>query len=138
MLAVTVPGIPVPQGSMRALGPGRMVHSNRDKLRPWRDSVTWHLRDAMTAAGMTEPWDEPVGVLIVFILPRPASAPRRRWAPDRKPDLDKLARSCLDSLTAAGVVADDARVTDITCRKRYGQPGMHLTIAPLVNPEAAA
>lgn len=135
MLTVTVPGIPVPQGSMKSLGPRRMVHSNAEKLRPWRDAVTWYLRDAMTAAGMTEPWDEPVGVIATFTLPRPSSAPRRRWAPDRKPDLDKLARACFDALTAAGVVADDARVIDLTCSKRYGQPGMHLTVAPLIDTE---
>ena len=80
-LTVTVLGIPVPQGSMKAVGPRRMIHSNQAALKPWRADVAWHLREAATAAGLTEPWDEPVVVTAIFVLPRPASAPRRRWAP---------------------------------------------------------
>lgn len=134
-LTVTVLGSPVPQGSMRSLGPRRMVHSNAEKLRPWRDLVAWHLRQEMTAAGMAEPWDEPVVVTVTFVLSRPASAPRRRWAPDRKPDIDKLLRAALDALTASGVVADDARVVHVQMSKVYGQPQMVLTVGPAVRGE---
>lgn len=123
---------------MKSLGPRRMVHSNAAQLRPWREAVAWHLREAMTAAGQTVPWDCPVGLLVTFTLPRPASAPRRRWAPDRKPDLDKLLRAVLDALTASGAVVDDARVVKASASKRYGLPGMHMVVGPLAAPEEAA
>lgn len=135
-LTVSVLGAPVPQGSMKALGPRRMVHHNAEKLRPWRDTVAWHLREEMAAAGMTEPWDEPLAVTATFVLPRPASAPRRRWAPDRKPDIDKLLRAALDSITLAGVAADDARVVHVAMSKVYGPiPQMVLTVGPAVRGE---
>ena len=137
-LTVEVLGVPVPQGSLKALGRGRLTHSNGEQLRPWRESVTWHLRQAAAVAGVVEPWDGPVGVLATFTLPRPPSAPRRRWAPDRKPDLDKLLRAVLDALTASGVVVDDARVVQANARKEYGTPpGLRLTVGPLPAPAVA-
>jgi hypothetical protein len=48
ILTVQVPGLPVPQGSIRNLGRGRpSVHANADKLLPWRASVVAHIRQAM-------------------------------------------------------------------------------------------
>ncbi len=136
-LTVTVLGEPIPQGSLRAVGRGRLISDNT-RLRPWRDTVAWQVREEMNAAGMTEPWDEPVVVTVTFVLPRPASAPKRRWAPDRKPDIDKLLRAALDSLTVAGVVADDARVVHVEMSKVYGQPQMVLTVGPAVRGESVA
>lgn len=138
MITVTVIGEPVPQGSMKSVGPRRIIHSNAEKLRPWRDLVAWHLRQEAVAAGLLEPWDEPVDVFCTFILPRPQSAPKRRWAPDRKPDIDKLLRAALDALTASGVVADDARVVHVAMSKVYGLPGMTMSVSPAVRGEAVA
>jgi Holliday junction resolvase RusA-like endonuclease len=52
---------------------------------------------------------------MVFTLPKPKSAPKRRrsW-PNRTPDVSKLARSTEDALTTAGIWADDARVVEYT------------------------
>src|SRR4051812_40985373 len=111
-LVVTVLGVPVAQGSMRSLGPGRMVHSNAEKLRPWRDTVAWQVRQGMNDHGL-EPLEGPVAVAATFTLPRPKSAPRTRWAPDRKPDVDKLLRSLLDACTAGGAWVDDAQVVTV-------------------------
>src|SRR5437870_3178665 len=97
-LTVAVPGIPVSQGSMKTVGPGRVVHSNAARLLPWRDAVAWHTRQEMAAADLTEPLEGPIAVQATFALPRPKSAAKARWAPDRKPDIDKLARGLLDSL----------------------------------------
>ena len=121
-LTVSVLGIPVPQGSMRSLGPRRMVHSNADKLRPWRDTVAWEVRYTMLLGGSVEPLVGPLHMDVQFVLPRPKSAPKVRWAPDRKPDLDKLLRALLDAVTAGGAWTDDAQVVSLTASKVYATP----------------
>ncbi len=133
-LAVTVPGQPVPQGSMKSYGPRRMVHSNEHTLLPWRASVVAHVRQAMDRGG-DWPIDGPVKLAITFHLPRPKSAPRRMW-PDRKPDLDKLVRAACDCLgrRGAGAIHDDAQVVLLAATKEYGVPGMTLFLRPLEQP----
>lgn len=133
-VVVQVLGEPIPQGSMRAVARGRIVSDN-DRLRPWRDSVAWHVRDAM---GDTPPLTGPLEVRAAFVLPRPQSAPKRRWAPDRKPDLDKLLRALLDAATAGGAWVDDAQVVAVTTRKVYATaallPQVQFTVANLAEP----
>jgi Holliday junction resolvase RusA-like endonuclease len=103
-------GRPAPQGSKRHVGRGIMVESSKH-VRPWRDAVRGEAQ-AWTAAGHV-PLDGPLRVEMVFTLPKPASAPKRRrtW-PDRTPDLSKLCRSTEDALKDAGVIADDARIVE--------------------------
>jgi Holliday junction resolvase RusA-like endonuclease len=141
-LTVTVLGVPAAQGSMRSVGPGRLIHSNDAKLRPWRDTVAWHIREDMQTAGHHAPFEGPVAVRATFTLPRPKSAVKARWAPDRKPDLDKLARALLDSLTMGGAVADDAQVIDLAVSKVYAippnLPGVTFTVAPAERGEVTA
>lgn len=74
----------------------------------------------------------PSTVVIDFYLPRPASAPKHRTLPDRRPDLDKLIRSTLDALTTAGAIEDDARVVEVIARKHYAldRPGAKICITP--------
>jgi crossover junction endodeoxyribonuclease RusA len=130
-LVVRVPGIPVPQGSLRALGAGRpTVHANAAALKPWRATVIAHLQDEMHHAG-DWPLDGPVSVRLTFVLPRPKSAPKSRTWPDKKPDIDRLTRAALDSLTQSGAVHDDAQVCHLEALKAYGVPGMVLTLRPL-------
>jgi crossover junction endodeoxyribonuclease RusA len=140
-LTVTVLGVPVPQGSMRSLGPRRMVHSNAEKLRPWRDTVAWQVRQSMLDAGL-EPFEGPVEVAVTFVLPRPKSAPRRRWAPDRKPDGDKLERALFDAITAGGGWVDDAQVVTCAWSKVYpadgNLPGVTFTVRAAARGEAVA
>lgn len=61
----------------------------------------------------------PIATVIDFYLPRPASAPKSRARPDRRPDLDKLVRATLDGLTDSGVIEDDASIVEIAARKHY-------------------
>jgi len=140
-LAVTVLGIPVPQGSMKSLGRGRLVHSNDANLRPWRDTVAWHVREDMLSAGVVT-LEGPVSVAATFTLPRPKSAPARRWAPDRKPDIDKLLRALLDACTAGGAWVDDAQVVTVAVNKVYAAgsnvPGVTFTVAPAERGTAVA
>lgn len=123
-VVVQVLGEPIPQGSMRAVARGRIVSDN-ERLRPWRDTVAWHVRDAMAGR---EPLTGPLEVNATFVLPRPPSAPKRRWAPEKKPDLDKLLRALLDAATTGGAWVDDAQVVAVTARKVYATP----TVLPQV------
>jgi len=121
-------GVAAPQGSTSFKG---MVEGKRgqqiprlvesSKLLPkWRKEVT----KQAAIAWRNPPLDQPLVVIMTFTLPKPASAPKTRttW-PDRKPDVSKLARAVEDSLTDAGVFADDARIVDLIARKRYPNEG---------------
>lgn len=113
-------GTPAPQGSKAYKGHRGglpvLVESSK-KVKPWR-SVVAAAAEAyrLTLPGAARrgfPLDEPLAVRMVFTMPKPASAPKRRrtW-PTRYPDVSKLARSTEDALTTAGIWADDARVVD--------------------------
>jgi Holliday junction resolvase RusA-like endonuclease len=69
---------------------------------------------------------------------RPRSAPKSRLWPDRKPDLDKLERGCLDALTSAAVIEDDARVVRLSSWKRYALPGEATGVGVTIRPAVVA
>lgn len=146
-LMVRVYGIPAPQGSKRHVGGGRMIESSK-KVGPWREAV----KAAVLAATGRRPTtlDGPVEIVMKFIMPRPKShlgtgrnAGRVRDSapavPTTKPDLDKLIRSTLDSLTDVGVLRDDAQVVRIEAWKVYSwsqePPGATLHVWRLAWPE---
>lgn len=118
-LVITVHDRPRPQGSKRHVGHGRMIESSKE-LPVWREAVK------QAALGtMSEPYDCPLWVSLVFTLPKPSSAPvRRRTWPMRTPDLSKLVRGTEDALTAAAVWKDDARVVELVAAKRYPGEGV--------------
>jgi crossover junction endodeoxyribonuclease RusA len=107
-------GSPAPQGSKKFVGlnkagRGIMVESSK-KVRPWREDVK---AAALAARNGAAPLDGPIVVRMVFTLPKPSSAPkRRRTYPCRKPDVSKLARSTEDALVDAGLMVDDARIVE--------------------------
>lgn len=137
-LTISVPGKPIGQGRLSSKGPRRLVHSNAAELLPWRNAIAWHCRQAMAEVGMEEPLEGPLSLTATFTLPRPKSAPRRRWAPDSRPDLDHLIRAAADGLTAGGCWVDDGQVVTVTASKVYGLPGAVLTIAPAERGEQVA
>lgn len=108
-------GRPAPQGSKRAI-PNRhtgrisQVESSR-ALKPWREDVRQAALGALPSTWF--PLDGPLAVVMVFTMPKPVAAPKRRrsW-PDRTPDLSKLCRGVEDAITSAGVWRDDARVVE--------------------------
>ncbi len=117
MISFTVTGNPAPQGSKKFVGTtktgrGLMVESSK-KVKPWRMDVKAAAEAAREAYAGMAPLDGPLVVTMVFTLPKPASAPKRRttW-PDKKPDLSKLARSTEDAISDAGLWADDPRVVE--------------------------
>jgi len=133
-----VSGIPVSQGSLRAFvrnGKAVQTHGNRTNLDGWRIAVAQEARTACT-----DMLTGPVAVYLTFLLPRPAGHTGKRGLlpsapafPHRKPDIDRLARACLDALTGV-VYLDDAQVTDLVARKRYadGQPGVVVEVVERV------
>ena len=133
---LTILGLPAPQGSKSFKGMvigkrgqqiPRLVESSK-KLPKWRARVA--KQAAMLWQGR-EPLDRAVVVSMTFTIPKPTSAPktRRTW-PDRKPDASKLARAVEDSLTDAGVLADDARIVDLIASKRYPGEGLNALDVP--------
>lgn len=109
MITIVVRGLPAPQGSKRHVGNGVMIESSK-KVKPWRQDV---VAAAVEARNGAPTLDGPLRARIVFTLPKPKSAPKRkRTYADRKPDLSKLLRSTEDALVTAGVIADDARIVE--------------------------
>jgi crossover junction endodeoxyribonuclease RusA len=101
---------------------GQLVvfHANEDTLMPWRTQLAY----ALAAAHSGPPMDGPVGVHIVFTMPKPKSAPKHKhtW-PAKRPDLDKLMRAVLDAGTEAGVWRDDSQVVMATESKHFVADG---------------
>jgi crossover junction endodeoxyribonuclease RusA len=126
-VSFTVRGVPVPQGSKRALvhrstGRAVVIEQGGQRHKDWRADVKAAAMAAVLAA--TPSWNGqvltgPVGVSIYFTMPKPKSAPktRRTW-PDKRPDLDKLVRAILDAITGE-VIADDAQVVTLQATKDY-------------------
>ncbi len=126
MIELLVAGAAIPQGSLRAhMAGGRPVlhYTNQQPLSLWRDAVAQAAREA----GYTSPSPGPYGVSIDIRVVRPLGhlsskgtvLPRFTDAwPDRRPDIDKLARSILDALTGL-VWRDDGQVVILDVAKRY-------------------
>lgn len=132
-----VAGVPVPKGSLRHVGNGRLIESAKG-LADWRHAI----KDAAWTYRLQRwPFDGPVSVTLDFYLPRPAShfrsgdrnrelrptAPKR---PAKRPDVDKLAR-VIDAITDAGLWRDDAQVVDLVARKHFADdriPGVRVQI----------
>jgi crossover junction endodeoxyribonuclease RusA len=122
LLAFTVYGVAAPKGSAKAfMRPGMrfpVVTHDNPRTKPWQESVVSAALEAMSGAA---PHEGPVGVVLSFYLPRPASLPKRVTRPirSRGSDLDKLERCVLDALTRAGVYRDDAQVVATMCSKEF-------------------
>lgn len=135
-----------------------MVESSK-ALAPWRQDVKF----AALAALEDHPlWPRELAALsmhVTFSMPRPRAHYRtgkfahllRDGAPTHhgtKPDLDKLLRAVGDALTAAGVYADDSRVSHVFATKTYvsaltvppgvmATPGARIVLAPMGVPIGA-
>lgn len=114
-----VHGTPAPQGSKTRMPNGAMLDGKspaaRARFKDWRNDCSAAAR-AIVDAG-TPCFDEPLIVQAEFRFPMPKS----RRATDRAagtickataPDLDKLQRALGDSLTAGGLLRDDALIAE--------------------------
>lgn len=129
-VVIDVLGVPAPQGSKRAfvVGNRAVITEDSKKTAPWRDSVS---AAGVAAMAGTPAFDGALRVEIEFRMPRPRSV--KRAHPSVKPDVDKLARAVLDSLSAAAVIVDDARVVSLTAEKVYAEiPGATIRVTEVL------
>jgi Holliday junction resolvase RusA-like endonuclease len=96
-----VSGVPETKGSWRAIGRGR-VKADNPREKAWANAVGWAAKLAMRSKRPTE---FRVRVDLMFNLPPPKGRKNQR-------DVDKLIRSCLDSITGI-VIVDDELVDEI-------------------------
>lgn len=132
-----IEGTPIPQGSKTAIRHGtraRLIEANK-RLKPWRATLQTAL--ANQAAGRRI--EGPFTIHLSFLF-TPPQRPRYRNANGEgihavKPDVDKLTRAVLDSLTNADIIDDDARCTHLIATKNYTTkghptPGVYIIIEP--------
>lgn len=152
-VTIRVYGTPAPQGSKRAFairkggvptGKVAVIESSHDRVKSWRQAVIDAAQEVSAPTLVKErlPLDGPLAVSICFFLKRPQShystgrnagilKPTAPPYPSGMPDLGKLARSTEDALTAAGIIADDARIVTEHLEKRYAdcvRLGAHIVI----------
>jgi len=126
MLSVWIPGHPKPQGSKvagrRKDGSIFMREANK-AARPWRSVVIEALKPVAT-----DTLNGAVRVHLHFSMPmlkKPIPHPITRSSYD----IDKLARSCLDALTIAGIIKDDSQVITLIATKEYSErPGVRIQV----------
>jgi Holliday junction resolvase RusA-like endonuclease len=73
-----------------------------------------------------KPLDEPVALVVHFVLPRPKRLCRKKDPEGQvphmsKPDLDNLVKSVMDSLNQISLWSDDKIVTQIWASKAYAE-----------------
>lgn len=114
-----VEGLPIPQGSFRHVGNGRIISAN-SKLDTWRTLVALNAKNATTIRNSKEA----VVMVVLFFLPRPKS--NKRLEHTTKPDLDKLLRSIFDAVSLeryCQILNDDSQVVHVTASKEYSANG---------------
>ena len=138
-IAFDVIGRPAPQGSKKSIGNNRFVESSKF-LPAWRSAVRFAAETAVTIGS----WDRvsgPVELEVMFYLDRPSTISRtKRPYPIVPPDLDKLARSCLDPLTGL-IYDDDSQVIRLLAWKTYADtrtPGAFIRVAELSQSDNSA
>jgi crossover junction endodeoxyribonuclease RusA len=115
-----IAGEPVPQGSMRHVGGGRLIHSKH--LIVWRKKVAAAVRSVSDVS-----IDGPVIIDVLFCLTKPKTV--KRDLPTVAPDLDKLQRAIGDALSVdCDFLKDDAQVVEWHSRKIYGDAGVIIRI----------
>lgn len=135
-ITINVLGTPAPKGSSRAImRGGRAINvpggsdANRNAMRSWDANVRDQALLTVGDRGSPVFVDTPLTVELVFHMARPAGhwgkrglKPSAPIAPAKKPDIDKLARCTLDSLTGL-VFDDDARIVMLGITKVWAEPG---------------
>lgn len=122
MLKFTVFGVPQQKGSMRAFIPKGwtrpILTSTNAKVKGWQQQITEAAGEAIRQSPTFRPIEGAVRVQAIFYMPRPKSIGKRMPHHTKAPDIDKILRSLLDSLSKI-VFRDDALVVEVAARKVY-------------------
>jgi Holliday junction resolvase RusA-like endonuclease len=128
---------PRPQGSKKYVGTRTSAAGNKipliieasPGLPVWRKAVADAVKQAMQDSGDLSMFEGAVKVEAVFYVTRKKSVTRS--LPTVPPDVDKLGRSLLDSVTFGGVWKDDSQVVRLEISKKYAtnEPGVAVTIS---------
>lgn len=115
----TVFGTPKPQGSLRAFIPKgwnrAVITTANKKLKPWRQDVSMV---ALLEMNGRKPLECAIGVRCKFYFLKPKSTKKAVTEKITKPDIDKLLRGILDSLTGV-CFKDDSQVVYCEVHKRF-------------------
>lgn len=95
-----------------------ILTSDNNDLKKYRQKISKAAKEAMQSEEPTAK-HAPMEIHIEFIFVRPKSVSTKRLYPTVRPDIDKLERALLDSLTGV-VYTDDDQVVDVVKSKRYG------------------
>jgi Holliday junction resolvase RusA-like endonuclease len=142
MITLHILGTPAPKGSSRPMLNRKTGKAftfkggspqNAEKLTTWDNNVRAAAASACGALTAPPFVETALSVAITFRLARPGGhwgkgkqagrlKPSAPAYPRGKPDIDKLARSTLDSLTGI-VFDDDSRIVQLAISKIYATPG---------------
>lgn len=102
--------------------PRCILTSDNPDLKAYRSAVGIAAHNAMVRQHLPDPMAvKHVGVAIelMFTFLKPPSAKKSRTQMVVRPDVDKLARACLDACKGI-LYVDDSQVVEIVARKQYG------------------
>ncbi len=118
MYKFTVIGKPAPQGSLKGFVRGGKVCMTSDNKNtyPWRQQVACMALLNRPTDTLYAPVGVPVQVRINFFFAKPTSYSKKVTRPVKKPDLDKLVRSCFDALTGVAFQDDSQVVSLVACK----------------------
>lgn len=126
ILAFTVPGVAVSQGSMAHNQAGKLYQKPQVVL--WREKVAQEAHIVARQQGLELPLDGPVHVHVDFYLRKPKRP--KFEVPATALDLDKLQRAIGDALSpkhGPKILINDNRITRWVAEKHYAYPGHECT-----------
>ena len=123
-------GPPVPKSRPRVVTKGKRRFAYTPKrVKEWEDVVREE-----AGKHFERPFDWPVVVSMVFLMPRPKSRRLDYWV-TTTPDLDNLEKSVLDALNEVAYT-DDRLVVVKSSSKRYvqrGEPGVQVVVTAIMD-----
>jgi len=130
---------PNPRKKFMATVKAGLFDANSKKLDAWRKQVTSEAFRAMRQQQHMQPIDVAVEVAVNFYFERPKNhfgtgrnadklKESAREYPSVKPDIDKLLRAVLDSMSGV-VFNDDCQVVKCTVSKGYAEAGVSVIVS---------
>lgn len=137
VVTFTVPGAPVAKGRPRITARGGFARAYTPaKTRAYEDLIRV---EAFAAMEGKDPYDGPVALCVTAYVAMPKRLTKAQreaafdgvFVPTTRPDADNFAKAALDGCNAI-LFRDDAQVTELTVRKRYGaEPRLVVTMETL-------